>query len=225
MLCNFFYSNHEYNFFASGGGKEMRSPFQYLQYLEMCNKTLDGAQWYSLYSGMEFGSREKWWPDSGLRPTAHEGIDICYYRDAAGVDRAVSITTSVPVMAPGRVAAICPDYLGYSLFLDHECRDELRFLSVYAHIVPHKNIIAGRYLQAGDVVGSIADTTGRKNRMAAHLHITVMQVERSVSPAEYDWDLINKSTRSQLIDPLTMIAVEKIRLRSANPDKDREMQR
>ena len=192
----------------------METPFQYLHHLEMCNKALEGVQCYYLYSGMEFGSRKKWWPDTGMRPTAHEGIDICYYCDAAGTEKALAIETNVPVMAPGRVVAVCQDYLGYSVFLDHQYEDTLRFLSVYAHIVPHKDIIAGRQLQPGDVVGSIADTTGRKNRMAAHLHITLMQVESSVSPEEYDWDLINRSRRSQLIDPLKMIATEKITLLS-----------
>ncbi len=200
-------------FFALDGGKEMETPFQYLHYLEICNRALDGVQCYYLYAGMEFGSRRKWWPDSGLRPTAHEGIDICYYCDAAGAEKALSVETNVPVMAPGRVVAVCRDYLGHSVFLDHEYENELRFLSVYAHIVPHRDIIAGRRLQASDVVGSIADTTGRKNRMAAHLHVTLMEVERSVPPEMYDWDLINRSMRSQLLDPLKMIATEKIRFR------------
>ncbi|MEE4239862.1 MAG: peptidoglycan DD-metalloendopeptidase family protein [Desulfopila sp.] len=205
-------------------GKEMDTPFQYFHYLELCNPNLQGAKEYILYPGMEFGSREKWWPDSGMRPTAHEGIDICYYRDAAGEERTLPLTSNLTVMASGRVVAICRDFLGYSLFLDHEYEDELRFLSVYAHIAPHNSIAAGQYLHPGDSIGSIADTTGRKNRMVAHLHVTLMQVERFVSAEKYDWDLINRSPYSRLIDPLQMTAAEKIVRRPVNPHKEKGMQ-
>ncbi len=181
--------------------------FHYLQYIEECNSFVIGETEYYLYPGMEFGSREKWWPDSGLRPTRHEGIDLCYYKDEK--EYAFSPQTLVPVMASGRIVAICRDFLGYSLFLDHEYEQRLRFCSIYAHIIPFDHLTVGRRLSAGETIGTVADTTGKKNRMPAHLHLSLMRVNKNIAPEKFDWDLMHGS-QVELLDPLKMIASERI---------------
>lgn len=190
--------------------------FPYIDTLIRANRNLAGAGAFILYPGMEFGSYEKWWPDGGMRPTSHEGIDFCYYLDASGEERAVVSGLRVPVMAPGRIAAVCKDYLGHTLFVDHGSQSPGRFLSVYAHTVPDSGIEQGLLLSQGDVVAGVADTAGRKNRMPAHLHFTLMVVAEDVASEMFDWDLINRSNRSKLLDPLEMIDSRRIIRRSRN---------
>lgn len=201
----------------------MQTRYPYLKRIKDCNLPLSQAGLFILYPGMEFGSREKWWPDNGFRPTPHEGIDICYYMDGDGREKTVSAKFQVPVMADGRVAAMCKDFLGYSLFLEHSCSAGHRFLSVYAHILPRKKLGEGDHLTGGEVIGGIADTTGRKNRMVAHLHFTLMLVQRDVSADYYNWDLINASLQAKLIDPLQLLETEDVELRSKNLWKEAAM--
>ena len=40
-----------------------------------------GFQNWVLHTGMLFNSLEKWWPSQGKRPSEHEGLDICLFRD------------------------------------------------------------------------------------------------------------------------------------------------
>jgi murein DD-endopeptidase MepM/ murein hydrolase activator NlpD len=162
----------------------------------------------------------KWWPDVGVRPTLHEGIDFCYYGKPSGQECAFTPDIHVPVMAEGEVVAVCPDYLGRTVFLDH-CHDSpLRFLSIYAHMVPHPDIQAGRRVEAGEVIGTIADTTGRKNRMPAHLHLSIMEVEKEVPPEHFTWDLICNSELGRLLDPLQFIEKDMIEKRLYNHWKE-----
>lgn len=190
--------------------------FPYIDNLIGANHTLADDTSFILYPGMEYASYEKWWPDAGMRPTPHEGIDFCYHVDASGHERAVAPGLRIPVMAPGIIAAICKDYLGHTLFVDHGCARQRRFLSVYAHIVPDGGVEVGRRLSAGEVIAGVADTSGRKNRMPAHLHFTLMEVPENVALATFDWDLINRSKSSKLLDPLEMIDSEKIIRRGDN---------
>ena len=205
------------------------SLFPYFQHIEAANRSLCGIREFCFYPGMLFGSREKWWPDSGTRPTSHEGLDICYYTDSCGKEQKFTPETEIPVMAPGRVFAFCQDFLGHSVFLDHGTHGthgthgSLRFLSVYDHIVPLPQLTVGQDMQPGDVVGRIADTTGRKNRMPAHVHISLLKVPQTVRAGMLDWDFICNSEKVLLIDPLSMIHCEAVNFRMGKSFKDQEL--
>lgn len=198
----------------------MNPGLDYCEKLTECNSCLRGVTDFYLYPGMEFQSPEKWWPDSGVRPTLHEGIDFCYYRSCSGEECAFSPETAVPVMTSGKVMAICRDYLGHTVFFDHLRETDRRFLSIYAHLVPRQGLQAGQDLHGGDVIGHVADTSGRKNRMVAHLHLSVMAIDKQVSAEMLTWDFICNSARGQLIDPLTVIASPKITFRKHNHWKE-----
>lgn len=188
----------------------MNQVFSYVDALKKQNVCLAGMKSLYLYPGMEFSSEIKWWPDIGMRVTPHEGIDICYYIDSSGKECRVTPTFRVPVMATGRILAIKKDYLGETVFLDHEYNQPSRFLSIYAHIVPLPELKSGDRVSAGDVIGTVADTTGKKNRIPAHLHISLMNVSRVVPAEKFDWQLISYPENAELIDPLRMITTEKI---------------
>jgi hypothetical protein len=177
--------------------------YPYFHYLENCNEFGGrGMATWLFYPGMTFGSRDKWWPDPGLRPTAHEGLDICYYTDSSGRDRQFDPGVRVPVMSAGTVLAVCDDFLGRSVFLAHH-PDPL--ISVYAHIVPLSNISLGYQASEGEVIGTVADTTGRKNKMPAHLHITIMKTPSDFADVHLNWKFICSSGRGTLLDPLELM--------------------
>jgi len=198
------------------------TPVPYFTILEAANQCLAGVRTFNFYPGMLFGSRDKWWPDTGMRPTAHEGIDICYYTDGAGRDRGFSPRIAIPIMASGRTFAVCRDFLGHSVFIDHGVHDSHRFLSVYAHIVPHRQVIIGRTIQAGDVVGTVADTTGRKNRMPAHVHISLMRIPQTMAGDMLDWKYICSPGQVELIDPLSLLECDHVAIHLGNPWKQQE---
>jgi hypothetical protein len=198
------------------------APVPYFALLETVNQSLAGVRNFNFYPGMLFGSRDKWWPDTGLRPTAHEGIDICYYTDGAGRDQRFSPRIAVPVMASGRTFAVCRDFLGHSVCIDHGVDNFHRFLSVYAHIVLHRQVSIGQTVQAGDVVGTVADTTGRKNRMPAHVHLSLMRIPQTMQGDMLDWKYICSSDQVELVDPLSMLDCDQVAIHSGNPWKGRE---
>lgn len=195
--------------------------YPYFQLIENSNDPLHGTVAYILYPGMEFRSDVKWWPDNGRRPTLHEGLDICYYYDAQRNEQAITPEFKVPVMASGSIFNICKDYLGYTVFFDHEHQQSFRFLSVYAHIIPYRDINIGDNLDVGSIIGTVADTTGRKNRMPAHLHVSLMHVIHEVSAEKFDWDLMCYSKQASLIDPLSMIDAKNIEFKRKNHWKER----
>jgi hypothetical protein len=61
------------------------------------NGISDFSQWF-FYSGMLFGSDEKWWGKGGERPEPHEGLDICYYKNKAQSLCKLDGQIKVPVM-------------------------------------------------------------------------------------------------------------------------------
>ena len=52
------------------------SPSPCFRLLEAVNECLAGVKYFNFYPGVLFRSRDKWWPDSGMRPTMHEGMDF-----------------------------------------------------------------------------------------------------------------------------------------------------
>ena len=192
----------------------MEQLFSYLDALEEQNICLAGMKRLYLYPGMEFRSEIKWWPDKGMRATPHEGIDVCYYIDSSGKEYRVTPEFRVPVMATGRIVAISKDYLGETVFLDHQYEQLSRFLSIYAHITPRPDLKTGDKVCAGDVIGTVADTAGKKNRIPAHLHISLMSIARAVPADKFDWHMISYPEDAKLIDPLSMPDTKKIQLQA-----------
>ena len=188
----------------------MEKFFPYLDALEEHNTCISRMKKLYLYPGMEFGSEIKWWPDKGVRVTPHEGVDICYYINSTGEECRVTPEFRVPVMAAGRIVSICKDYLGETVFLEHQYDQLSRFLSIYAHITPRSDLKIGDKVCAGDVIGTVADTAGKKNRIPAHLHISLMTVARTVPAEKFNWDMISYPEDAKLIDPLRMLDTNKV---------------
>ena len=89
------------------------------------------------------------------------------------------------------------------MFVEHHLPEKV--VAVYAHVVPLPGRGPGASVAAGEVIGHIADTTGRKNRMPAHLHLTIMTIPDGLPPRRLNWDFICGPGNVALRDPLTVI--------------------
>jgi hypothetical protein len=115
----------------------------------------------------------------------------------------------VPVVLPGRVVSVVVDFLGCSLFVEHDLldRQQRRLHTVLGHITPRRGLEVGSPVRAGDAAGAIADAAGRKTAVPPHLHVTVAMIARAGGPARLDWDAMRDRSRVLLLDPLPLIGV------------------
>lgn len=181
-----------------------------LKTLEYVNGEIEGFKQLILYPGMEFRSTIKWWPDVGKRTTSHEGIDICYFINQKSDEIQVSTEFCVTPFIPGKIQAICKDYLGRTVFIENGGDENHLLISAYAHITPCHQVRVGKCVESAEVLGKLADTSGRKNRMPSHLHLTFMRVHKEVKPDEYNWSLICDSKKVELIDPLDCLENQRV---------------
>lgn len=62
--------------------------------------------------GMEFGAMKQWWGNGGSRPFPHEGADLCLFRTMSNLLYRIDDNIRVPVIYPGKISGIIPDFLG-----------------------------------------------------------------------------------------------------------------
>lgn len=157
--------------------------------------------------GMRFRERAAWWRDGADRETLHEGLDLCWYRTRAGGRASLGPGARVPVLWPGTVVAVVPDFLGASVFVAHERLDERgrRLHSVYGHVAPTGGGSPGCLLREGDAVGTIAQPPPQRAKIPAHLHLSVALIDREGGPARLDWTALQDGARVSLLDPLPIV--------------------
>jgi len=167
---------------------------------------LDIAEWV-LLPGMCFGAKDAWWDDGKARPHPHEGIDLALYRNRGG--RVVSLdgTTKVPLAAPGEVAVRRKDFLGESLFVRHGLFDEedRELFSLYGHTRPGPGVFPGRFLEAGAILATFADVSGRGKGLLPHLHLSVAWIPRSLPPGTLTWERCTRGNDVVLLDPVGIL--------------------
>jgi hypothetical protein len=166
-----------------------------------------GFEEWIFYSSMLFGSCDKWWGDRGERKGQHEGLDICLYRTGDGDIQYLDAETKVPVMFGGRVAKVCKDFLGESVFVSHNVYslNRSRLHTVYGHIRPYDHIQPGEAMSAGGVIGVLADTREINDTIPYHLHISVAWIPDTVPSQDLDWGMMNEQAGVILMDPLQII--------------------
>nr|NJM04837.1 M23 family metallopeptidase [Desulfobacula sp.] len=160
------------------------------------------VQWL-FHPGMLFSSRDKWWGDFGTRASAHEGIDITYYRTLSGEIRCFDDTLLVPAMADGRIINICNDFLGRTLVVDPEKEgsEGTRVIYTYAHVLPQTRLGRGHGISRDEVVARVCDT--RKNpQLPPHLHFSCFEVRREVRPEDLNWSLFSRDPAVRGINPV-----------------------
>lgn len=166
-----------------------------------------GFAGWDFLDGMRFGERAAWWRAGADRGAAHEGLDLLHYRTGGGERCSLLPGSRVPVVLPGRVVSVVGDFLGCSLFVEHDLLDRRgRCLhTVLGHITPRCGLEAGSLVQAGDEAGAIAEPAGGRTAVPPHLHVTIAMISREGGPARLDWDALRDRSRVLLLDPLPLI--------------------
>jgi hypothetical protein len=179
-----------------------------------------GFECWLFCRGMLFKSADKWWGDLGRRDDPHEGLDLCLYRDRAGVTRSLGADTRIPVSHDGVVKTVIKDYLGHAVVIEHECpgSDTGKLTAFYAHTVPHPSIAAETVVKAGDIIATIAGTDHSKSNILPHLHLSFGLPSESFSYEEFTWHRFRDPTMMTLLDPLAVLDWPYQALDAANPD-------
>jgi hypothetical protein len=170
--------------------------------------------------GMRFNERTAWWRGGADRGGSHEGLDICWYRTLDGRRLSLGADTRVPVICAGEVVSVVADFLGVSLFVAHDQRDNQgrQLHTIYGHIDPGARLVPGSFLVDGDAVGTIADASRRRTAAPSHLHITLALINRDGGPERLDWDALHDRPRVILLDPMIVMKSRFPLLRSAVPE-------
>jgi Peptidase family M23. len=165
-----------------------------------------GFKEWVFYPGMLFQDMEAWWTDNGLRPTPHEGIDLCFYRDNAGKVRRIDNGTKIPVMYTGDIVHTHDDFLGKSIYVKHRIKDKSgnALYTIYGHTTPRNHYLTGKKVREGDIIAEVA-ALPENSKIFPHIHITIAWIHKSLPCKKLDWNTIWNSRLVTLCNPLEHI--------------------
>ncbi|MDZ7760557.1 MAG: hypothetical protein U5L00_09910 [Desulfovermiculus sp.] len=162
---------------------------------------------FVFHPGMLFDSVRKWWSPHGQRPSPHEGLDLCLLQVPGRIPKPLPANSPVLAGAPGRVAAVIPDFLGQSVIISHglDQRGSKEWISLLAHIDPHPDIEEGLLLESSQEIGRTR-TFAKPWGMLCHLHLSLGLLQ---TPKNYDltWPELTKRNRVHFIDPLPLLPI------------------
>lgn len=181
----------------------------YLEAIDHLNRLGDGdpVQWL-FYPGMLFSSWDKWWGDFGIRATAHEGIDITYYRTLSGNLCRFDPSILIPAMEDGLIINICDDFLGRTLIIEHDQAElsgfnrHTKIVSAYAHLVPEKGLSIGQKIKKDQVLARVCPNV-KNPQLPPHFHFSCFEIFNGLAPEKLDWPLFSsRDAAIRLIHPL-----------------------
>lgn len=158
------------------------------------------------HPGMLFHSMLKWWGSGGERPTPHEGIDICYYRNRAGALQQLGAAAMIPVMYAGEVVQVVDDHLGRTIIVRHQLDDgkDKRLHTFYGHAAELTSVRIGSLVAANQIIATLSDARQKNRALASHLHLTAAWVPQGHPPSQLNWKRLQGSA-VVLVDPLMLL--------------------
>jgi len=183
-----------------------------MQFLVAHNRPwMDGFKHWVFQPGMLFQAEVTWWGDQGCRPAPHEGVDLGRFEVAGGLTKALDQHTRIPTAFAGQVIKIAPDFLGQSIFMTHAIFSDggRRLVSAFGHTVPRESLQVGSQVAAGEIIATLAGSSGKTTRLSPHLHLSFAWVPKDVSPAQLTWKNLGQDPGITLIDPLTVISASR----------------
>jgi hypothetical protein len=163
-----------------------------------------GFDRFIFFQGMLFNTLKKWWGDSGIRKSSHEGVDLCFFKGHYLQKFRLDETIRIPTIFAGKIVQVMDDFMGKTVITSHVLNDECPagFFVFYAHIQPDSQIKVGDILEHGEPFATIADISGIPAPIPPHLHIS-MAWEKLLPPVDrLSWEFLNRVDRSVFIDPL-----------------------
>ncbi len=169
---------------------------------------LDFGGWV-FKDGMRFGSAGKWWGGTGVRGRRHNGLDVRYHKGRGG-EKTLFFTlpegTKIPLIYPGRVVKLLPDFLAWSIFVETEEKNGTaggkRPIIAYGHLEPAaglKKSASGPPLAEGAVIGAIRKT--KNSPVPAHLHISIALVPEEIAVENLSWKVLDETPGVVFLDP------------------------
>jgi hypothetical protein len=176
---------------------------QFLEALARANGLGDNITWL-FYPGMLLDSYDKWWDDFAKRPCAHEGIDICFFREGSGKISPLARNANIPAMDKGLILNRCKDFLGESLVIAHEGVLPLtpKVVFVYSHLEIEKKIVPGCRVEKNQIIGRTFDTSKKQSKLLSHLHFSCVELMDKIPLDVLDWDLFPDREKVNLINPV-----------------------
>ncbi len=164
--------------------------------------SLDFARWKFL-PGMLFKAEEKWWTE-GRRARVHNGLDLRLYETKSAGVGTLSKGVKIPLLKAGRAAKITPDFIGHSIFVEHDglFYGGKRLFTVYGHLVPEKSIEGG-HMDCGGMIGKVAPS--KKSAVPPHLHISIVLVPENIPLEDLRWETLDQAEGVAFLDPAEVI--------------------
>ncbi len=168
-----------------------------------------GLKEWIFYPGMLFHDTEAWWSDDGIRPTPHEGIDFCFYRDGTGQVRQIYSGTKIPVTYTGDIVHIHDDFIGKSIYVKHGINNKRGNVlhTIYGHTIPQNHCVTGKRVHEGDIIAKVA-AVSKNSKVLPHIHITMAWIPESLPCKKLNWDTIWTSKSVTLCNPLEHIDIK-----------------
>jgi hypothetical protein len=150
--------------------------------------------------GMLYRSELKWWGDKGYREHRHNGLDLQLYETSDGTLQAISGGTKIPIIYDGKIVRRIKDFLGYTLFVEHEiCEKDCRLFTIYGHVLQTAEVSIGRLLNEGSVVATLAEAKNMK--VPDHLHLSVALVPKTIPSGSLTWKTLHEAEDIHFFDP------------------------
>ncbi|MDA8174115.1 MAG: hypothetical protein M0018_05935 [Nitrospiraceae bacterium] len=160
---------------------------------------LDFRKWM-FRPGMRMDDLQMWW-GSGLRKRRHNGLDLRFHETGKGQEAALAEGTRIPLIYPGRVVKIIPDFLAESVFVEAENKihgNKKRLLTVYGHLITESGA-AGRLMDEGSTIGRLGKIKGGPVPM--HLHISIVFVPDEITADKLSWKILDETEGVEFLDP------------------------
>lgn len=156
---------------------------------------------------MLFHAEDKWWGNQGMRDHPHEGLDLCLFRDGEERIFRFGEKIKIPAIYDGKVVKILNDFLGKSIFMEHDLpnNDNIRFVTIYGHTSPNDDLRVGRIVKQGEIMTTLAHPSRSNTPILPHLHLTIGWSSGPISYDQLNWETIGDQTLLTLVDPLDVL--------------------
>lgn len=165
------------------------------------------------YPGMLQDSKAMWWADFGTRHAAHEGIDICFFREAKSCNpiSVIEPGTRVPAFSDGTILNISKDLMGKSLAVAMAPAPQIIAgysgslpspVLVYSHLEPEPGITVGSRIKKNEIFARTFDARTIKSRLRSHIHMSCILIAGTLDKMSLDWSLFADRKKVAYINPV-----------------------
>jgi murein DD-endopeptidase MepM/ murein hydrolase activator NlpD len=174
-----------------------------LQKKSPCNPgTTFNVEWL-FHCGMLFSSQDKWWGNFKSRHSAHEGIDITFYRTCKNRTHCFDDFIKIPAMSDGVVLNICNDFLARTLVVKQKniISSKTQIIVLYSHVIPEKNLKPGQKIKKNEIIATICNND-KNPQLPSHLHFSCFEILKNIKPEHLNWDIFSNNLEVNMINPV-----------------------